>query len=214
MIAKTIKTRIKKYIPSSVLRTRLNGDQSNHALLTFDDGPDPEITPKVLDLLREYEAKAVFFIPGRRIERVPDLMPKIIAEGHLIGNHTFSHYNSLKQPPFLTYLKDIKKCQKMIMQVTGEPPLLFRPPLGITSLTTLIAPRFSGLKPVTWSLDVEDWKCKTTADVENAAEKLLNSITFGDIVLLHDDKPLVINLLEIILPVLCDRNFNLSPQIR
>ncbi len=194
-------------LPGSLLLTRLPDNGSNTILLTFDDGPDPNVTPQVLDLLSQYKAKALFFIPGRRIERAPGLLAEIIKQGHMIGNHTYIHSNGV-QPSFPAYWKDIKKCQKMIVDGCGVTPRFFRPPCGVVSLTTLLAPKLTGLRTINWSIDVKDWQCKSNEQAILAANELVRNIKSGDIVLLHDDNPCVIQILEIVLPALKQRSID------
>ena len=196
-----LKKIVKSYLlPDSILITKI---PHKKMLLTFDDGPDPDVTPKVLDLLAQYKAKAIFFIPGRRIERAPELLVEIIKQGHQIGNHTFIHSNG-KQPGFFAYLRDIKKCQQIIFDTCGITPKFFRPPCGVLSLTTLLAPRIVGLRVMTWSLDVHDWKCRSKEDALAAAQTLIKNVKPGDIALLHDDNRNVVELLKASLTILVD----------
>lgn len=199
----------KQLLPKSLLTRRLGGEYKKSVLLTFDDGPRSDVTPAVLDLLEKYEARAVFFMPGCRIARAPHLLPDIFASGHEVGNHTYLHSNG-KQPHFLAYRKDIEKCQNTIEKLCGCRPRLFRPPCGIISPTTLLAPKLCGLKTVTWSVDVQDWQCRTSRAALEAAKKLIEIISPGDIVLLHDDNPHVIEILQILLPQLKERGHDLS----
>jgi peptidoglycan/xylan/chitin deacetylase (PgdA/CDA1 family) len=173
-------------------------------LLTFDDGPHPEVTPAVLDLLAKYSIKAVFFIVGNRISMAPRLLPRILAEGHVIGNHTYRH--PLDGTPALpAYLRDVRECQAILHQHTGVSPTLFRPPLGSLTLASLLAPRLAGLRTMLWSVDVDDWRLRTKPAAVNAGHRLAHAAKPGDIVLLHDDNPCVIDVLETALPVLNSR---------
>lgn len=202
-----IKIIIKRTIPRNFLIQKIPKSISEKSvLLTFDDGPDPEITPQVLDLLSLYEVRAIFFIPGRRISRAPSLLVKIIKQGHIIGNHTFIHAND-RQPGFFSYLEDIKKCQKMIFDLCGTPPRFFRPPGGVISFTTLLASKLVGLQLMTWSLDVHDWQCKSKEDADIAAYELINTVKSGDIVLLHDDNKNILHLLKVALPALKKKGY-------
>lgn len=196
----------KSLMPDSFLMTRLADTSQKAILLTFDDGPDPDVTPRVLELLEKYNAKAIFFIPGRRIERAPHVLAEIIKQGHLIGNHTFLHSNG-KQPGFVQYWRDVKKCQKMILNECGVAPYFFRPPCGVVSLTTLFAPKLVGLQVMNWSLDVRDWRFKSKQDAIAAADELIDKVKLGDIILLHDDNKHVIHLLQIILPALAREDY-------
>ena len=103
--------------------------KSDGILLTFDDGPDPNVTLAVLDLLRQYEAKAIFFICGRRIENAPEMLARIVAEGHVLGNHSFAHWKRPDTPGgWKEYANDLKKCDEAIAEYIPEPVKLFRAP--------------------------------------------------------------------------------------
>ena len=203
-----LRRRIKRMLPRSLLVQQLDQGTSNCVLLTFDDGPHPEFTPSVLARLEAYKTRAVFFVIGRRIEKAPYLLRQIQERGHEIGNHTYTHPNS-RQPWFLPYWQDLLRCQSIIEKQTGKRPKLFRPPGGRISLTSLLAPRLLGLRTVTWSLGVNDWRCHTTYEARQAARKILNKITAGDIILLHDDNPYGLEILDIILPEIRKREYDL-----
>jgi peptidoglycan/xylan/chitin deacetylase (PgdA/CDA1 family) len=140
------------------------------------------------------------------------LLSKIVAGGHEIGNHSFVHSNG-KQPGFLKYRKDVLKCQRVILECCGIQPRLFRPPKGVISLTTLIVPKLVGLQTMTWSIDVQDWRCKNLQDSSTAAKKIIEIISPGDIILLHDDNPYVVTILEELLPVLHGKGIEFSKAL-
>jgi peptidoglycan/xylan/chitin deacetylase (PgdA/CDA1 family) len=192
------KDQIKRLIPRSLLVRNLKLEAGNSVLFTFDDGPDAKVTPAVLERLRRRHAKAVFFVVGRRIGDAPELLGRIHEEGHLIGNHSFVHSNGL-QPWFVAYLQDILRCQRLVAKTAGVRPRLFRPPLGRLSPTTLIAPRLAGLRTMNWSLDSHDWRCRTVEQAQRAAQDVCAKIRGGDILLMHDDHPFVLELLDILL---------------
>lgn len=178
-------------------------------LLTFDDGPDPEVTPAVLDLLAKYNARAVFFVVGNRIPRAPHMLSRILAEGHVIGNHTYEHPLD-HVPPLTEYYRDVRECQEVLESLTGQRPTLFRPPLGSVTLGSLLAPRLMGLRTLLWSIDVDDWKLRRDADAVHAGNRLAASAGPGDIVLLHDDNPCVVTLLDTALLRLRERQLTLD----
>jgi peptidoglycan/xylan/chitin deacetylase (PgdA/CDA1 family) len=189
------------------VRSRLAANDG--LLLTFDDGPDPAVTPAVLDLLAKFDARAVFFIVGDRIPKAPHVLQRILDEGHLIGNHTYYHPLD-RIPRFAEYYRDVNKCQQVLESLTGRRPSLFRPPLGSITIASLLAPRLAGLRTVMWSVDVDDWTLRSREDAQLAALRLVDSSHRGDIVLLHDDNPSVIRLLEMALPRLRERRFDLG----
>jgi peptidoglycan/xylan/chitin deacetylase (PgdA/CDA1 family) len=192
------------------VQRRLNADRG--LLLTFDDGPHPEVTPAVLDLLAEYDAKAVFFVVGNRIPRAPHVLQRILAEGHVIGNHTFFHPLD-HIPGFAEYYRDIKECQTLLESLTGRRPQLFRPPLGSITFASLVAPRLAGLRTLLWSIDVDDWTLRRDSDAAAAGNRLAELAGSGDIVLLHDDNPSVVSLLKTALPKLKARALSLHEAI-
>jgi peptidoglycan/xylan/chitin deacetylase (PgdA/CDA1 family) len=164
------------------------GDASSIAL-TFDDGPNPSITPELLDLLDRYQAKASFFLIGRNIRAFPGLVKEIVDRGHTIGNHTETH-------AALTFLsarsitEEIALCDEAIFEVTGKKSRLMRPPYGYRSpLLDGIIRRSGGGRVVMWSATARDWKAQLAARVI----KHLRGIRGGDIVLLHDGDHRLLN---------------------
>jgi peptidoglycan/xylan/chitin deacetylase (PgdA/CDA1 family) len=208
----SFRKKIKGLIPRDLLIQRLNPDAPNCVLLTFDDGPDPHITPAVLEKLETYRARAIFFLAGRCIEKAPHLLKLIQEQGHLIGNHTYIHSNG-RQPWFLEYWRDVIHCQEIIEQYTGERPNLFRPAGGKISFTTLTVPWFMGLKTVTWSLEAEDWRCKSIEQAQEAAKQLIRKVRSGDVVQLHDDNRYVLEILDLILPAIQHSRHDLAQGI-
>jgi peptidoglycan/xylan/chitin deacetylase (PgdA/CDA1 family) len=184
-------------------------------LLTFDDGPHPEGTPAVLEVLRRHAARAVFFVVGSRVHRAPAMLKRIVDEGHVIGNHSFAHPLG-RQFGLVRYRHDVEECQAIVERWAGCRPALFRPPLGHLSFASLIAPRLVGLSPLLWSVDSDDWELRASSDVPVAAARLLQKLSgrpLHDIVLFHDEKRLTAELLQSILPVLASRSVDLRPSI-
>jgi peptidoglycan/xylan/chitin deacetylase (PgdA/CDA1 family) len=184
----------------------------NTVLLTFDDGPDPHVTPEVLDRLKEYDARAIFFVVGSRINRAPHLLERIRGEGHLIGNHTYAHRLD-KDPGLALYLRDVRHCQTLIEELTGDAPRFFRAPMGRRSLGALLSPSLLGLRHVLWSFDSDDWTLRDEKSAVRCAQRLCSSVTQGDIVLFHDDNPWVLILLDRLLPHLKTRGIDLHSAI-
>lgn len=201
---------IKRAIKQSLAKVSLK--QKNTVLLTFDDGPHPQVTPEVLRLLKEHNARAIFFVVGKRINDAPHLLRTILDEGHALGNHSYAHPVD-GQPWLGSYLKDVAQCQDAIRARTGFKPRFFRPPLGTFSFRSIVAPRLLGLTPVLWSVDADDWSLTSTEEASAAADhlvdKLESSPARNDIVLMHDDQPHVVTLLEKILPLLRSQNCDL-----
>jgi peptidoglycan/xylan/chitin deacetylase (PgdA/CDA1 family) len=144
--------------------------------LTFDDGPDPEVTPWVLDQLRAHDAKATFFCIGKNIEANPDVFECVKAEGHVIGNHTWDHCNG-RDTATATYLDSVERCQ----QLTGT--TLFRPPYG-----RLMPAQGRALRDrwtvVMWSVLSADFDARK--DGEHCTRNVLKHAAPGGIVVFHD----------------------------
>ncbi|WP_442603238.1 polysaccharide deacetylase family protein [Paenibacillus sp. KN14-4R] len=153
--------------------------------LTFDDGPDPFQTPQILDLLKEYEAKATFFVVGNRVQKFPDLLKREIAEGHEIANHTFYHPYFNRNQTSTKIEQEILLTQEAIMKIGNIRPTLFRPPGGYYNETLVNTARRNGYNIVLWSWhqDTLDWR---SPGVDYIVNKVLNNARNGDIVLLHD----------------------------
>jgi len=207
-----IKKKLKNMLPQCFLVRRLPKEASNCILLTFDDGPHPDITPAVLERLMDYNARAIFFIPGRRIARAPHLLKRIKENGHIIGNHTYIHSNN-RQPMFLDYYRDLQKCQIEIEKHTGEKPKWFRPTGGRISFRSLLVPKLIGTKAIIWSTEAKEWKCQTSEKACQSAEDLLRLLKPMDIVLFHDDNPYVLEILDIVLPAIRRRGYDLNSGI-
>jgi len=191
-----------------MISQKLNAKGKGAILLTFDDGPDPDITPHLLNLLREYDARAMFFVPGSRIERAPALLKEILKQGHVLGNHTDSH-GDVAGLSFQQYRDEILKCQKKIFAITGESPRYFRPPEGIITLPMIYAARSSQLRIVRWSVETGEYSYMTESEPDALASNLMQSIESRSIVLSHDDNKKIPLLYEIVLPKLKEMGFNL-----
>ena len=147
--------------------------------ITFDDGPDPKNTYRVLDVLKEKGVKATFFMLGQN----KDVIKRVYKEGHRIGIHSFSHPNFYK----LNYnqiKKEIVDTQKAIFDVTGYCPYIIRPPYGILANEFLKVAEDLKLKVYTWNVDTFDWKSGNT--VEDIIQNGLKKISNGSIILMHD----------------------------
>jgi len=156
--------------------------QAKVVALTFDDGPGATLTPAVLDLLGRYEAKATFFPIGRELEKYPDLARRVLAEGHEIGCHTYSHVY-LKGPAEARLRSELDRCEKLFPEVLGLRPTLFRfPGLFYTDSLVKVAGQ-RGYSVISCSLDSFDWRIKSAGQV---ARRVTGLIRPGDIVLMHD----------------------------
>ena len=151
--------------------------------LSFDDGPDPETTPAVLDALKEYRARATFFVIGESLEAHPELGRRMTADGHAIGNHSWRH-SRWQNFWFTSRLeREITRGEQAITTVTGAATTLYRPPIGLKTGELAHAAWKHGLTLVAWSLHSRDTRLR---DPESIARRVLDRVQGGDIVLMHD----------------------------
>lgn len=171
--------------------------------LTFDDGPDAERTPRVLDVLRKYDARATFFVIGRKVEEHPEIVARIVAEGHTVASHTYYHTPAWTMWREKRVTEELTKASDAVERVVGRRPLLFRPPVGITNPVIGRAVRKLGLTAVGWSVRSLD----TIARHERVevAQRVLRKVKSGDVVLLHDRCERADELLEMVLSELSRR---------
>lgn len=151
--------------------------------LTFDDGPHPEGTPAVLEVLAAAGARATFFVIGEQVERRPELVARILAEGHAVALHGYRHRLQLRLTP-AAVCADIRRGSAVLQEATGVAPTWHRPPYGIYSPAGLRAVREAGLSPLLWSRWGKDWRKFTTPG--RIARRATHAVIGGDVILLHD----------------------------
>jgi peptidoglycan-N-acetylglucosamine deacetylase len=154
--------------------------------LTFDDGPDPEQTPRVLDVLAAHGARATFFVLGRQVERYPDLVRRTIAEGHQVGHHSFSH-SEPDETSARQLLDEIGRTAALLVPLAGQAPRLFRPPKGKVTAGKLWRLWWTGHTVVLWNADPKDYACSSAAEI--GAWFRQRPLESGDVVLFHDTRP-------------------------
>ncbi len=158
----------------------------NTLAMTFDDGPHPSLTPKLLDLLKERNIKCTFFLIGQQVKMYPAIVRRIIAEGHEIGNHTWTHC-SLTSRSDEQIRSELKKSEDAVYEVAGVRPHLVRPPYGAINsrIKDLMFTEF-GYSTIMWSVDPQDWRRPGVAAVTS---RLVNGAHPGAIMLSHDIHP-------------------------
>jgi peptidoglycan/xylan/chitin deacetylase (PgdA/CDA1 family) len=157
---------------------------SSAVYLTFDDGPHPVATPAVLNILQRFNIKATFFFLGKNILQYPNMVREVIAAGHTIGNHGFSHNHLIfKNQSYIK--KEITDTAAALQSVTGRTTTMFRPPYGDISCSMLRAVRSTQHQPVLWARDIQDW---SLPDESMMLHYLQGSTQHGDIILLHDNE--------------------------
>ena len=149
--------------------------------LSFDDGPSVLYTEQILEILKEYDVPATFFMVGKNVERHPEIAREVAESGHVIGNHSYNHTNLI----FHTNKKvreELVRTDQAIHKATGKSPMIFRPPYGGNDPLTLIQAKKMGYITVKWSLSAKDWE-------KPGVDKILDNISHvknGTIILLHD----------------------------
>lgn len=152
-------------------------------VLTFDDGPDPESTRRTLDALDAAGAKATFFVIGRKAEKHPDVVRAILDRGHTIGLHSYRHDRLFALRGERRWRKDLTRGARVLEEITGVRPQLFRPPIGHTVPHTARVVRELGMRIVAWDVSARDG---VAAAPETVTKRVLRDVRPGSIVLLHD----------------------------
>jgi hypothetical protein len=162
-------------------------------LVTIDDGPDPEDTPVLLDLLDLYQTKAIFFMIGEKVRAHPELAREVVKRGHEIGNHTMTHPQASFwcAGPWRTR-REIRECQQVVKDATGITPRWFRAPVGHRNLFTHPVARALGLRVMAWNRRGYD---AVETDATKVLARILPDLGAGDIVLLHEATPIAGNVL-------------------
>jgi peptidoglycan/xylan/chitin deacetylase (PgdA/CDA1 family) len=154
--------------------------------MTFDDGPHPILTPRLLDMLKARGIRATFFLIGQNAAAYPDIVRRIAAEGHEIGNHTWNHPQLTKLSPS-ALREEIERTSSTIAEIIGKPLVVMRPPYRATSAyINHWMNREFGMKVILWSVDPLDWKYRNSASVES---QILAGAQPGAIILSHDIHP-------------------------
>ena len=154
--------------------------------LTFDAGYENGCTAKILDTLKAHNAPAAFFLVGNYLEQNADLVRRMVAEGHTVGNHTMHHYDMSKISDRTAFQKELTDLENLYQEVVGEEMSKFyRPPQGVYSESNLEMAKEMGYQTVFWSLAYVDWKNDAQPTAEQAFAKLLPRIHNGAVVLLH-----------------------------
>lgn len=171
------------WVKNHLVITRVQTNEKVVAL-TFDDGPDPATTPAVLENLAKHDVKATFFVVGQRAEAHPQLLKKISAAGHELGNHSYSHqdFNRVTGSEIRT---EITRTNKIIEKITGQKSILFRPPGGYLSNEMIRITQEEKVKVAYWSweTDSKDWRSSNSKQI---ADFVTNHIAPGQIIILHD----------------------------
>lgn len=175
--------------------------------LTFDDGPDPEHTPRVLDVLRDCNVKGTFFLVGHKVELYPDIVRRIAAEGHEIGHHSFWHGNP-RETSSRQLLAEVRQTLDALERVLGFRPPLFRPPHGKLRATAMLGLIAMAQGIVLWSRDPRDYRAESSRELCDTL--LSDPYVDGDIILLHDRIAHTPDALRAAIPAIQQRQPNLK----
>lgn len=185
----------------------------NAVALTFDDGPSPD-TEGVLDVLADHHLSATFFMVGREVESFPGIAQRVFAEGHEVGNHSYSHPVYLFQRALETR-DQVQRAQDVIAETIGVRPTLARPPFGVRTPAYFGATRALGLRTVQWDVAGFDWKRRSPSQI---ADNVLRKVRPGSIILLHDgdsagkqDRKNTVAALPLIIKGLKHRDLQIAP---
>ena len=183
-------------LPDWLVRTRASA-HNGARYLSFDDGPNPDYTAPVLDLLARHEARASFFLVGQNVERHPELVARMVAEGHRIGNHSYSHsvFSGISRAEQFT---EIARTDKLLSVFDGLSCHPFRPPRGVFSVALLLRLARAGRRLTYWSYDSLDYRKQPVNELVD--EMRAHVPPPGAIVLMHDDNERAPRILETLLP--------------
>ncbi len=174
------------------------GDPSEKVLyLTFDAGYENGSTEKILDILKQQQVPAAFFLVGNYLEKNADLVRRMVEEGHIVGNHTMHHYDMSRLTDKAAFARELQGLEILYKDITGqELPKFYRPPQGIYSEENLQMAKELGYKTVFWSLAYVDWNNDSQPSREEAFSKLLPRTHPGAVVLLHSTSKTNAEILE------------------
>lgn len=161
--------------------------------ITFDDGPNKEFTPKALELLKKYNAKATFFCIGKNVEQYPNIANQIVDEGHVIANHSFNHSTNFGFLSTKKVVEEINNTNNSIFRITKKQVSLFRPPFGVTNPNIAKAIQKTKHQVIGWNVRSLDTVIKKETKILN---RITKKIKAGDIILLHDTSEKTITVLE------------------
>lgn len=175
--------------------------------LTFDDGPHPYYTEKILEILKKYDIKATFFFVGQNIVNYPEAAEAVYKAGHEIGNHTYTHHR-LRSMEYSELLSELERCDDAIYEIDEYRPHLFRPPEGAFNTELEKTALMLDYSIILWSIDTRDWEHRSP---EKILEHVTEKVKGGDIILMHDyigvNSPTP-EALELIIPALLEKGYS------
>lgn len=205
-IRQAIRRGLSTVLPRRVFLTQ-GSRRSANLCLTFDDGPHPELTPRLLDLLAEYSVRATFFVIGREAEKHPSVVRRMIEEGHSVGNHTYSHPTRASLSN-LDAANEVHRGAEVIGSIVGKPIRLFRPPGGKLTARDLWRLWRQGQTTVLWNVDPKDYNKQSADEVESYFQE--RQFRGGDLILFHDNHPHAIVVLPDLIASARDRGLTFA----
>jgi len=181
--------------------------QQKVVALTFDDGPLPQFTPQVLDILQAHQVPAAFFCIGKNIPGNEGLLKRAHEEGHLIGNHSYSHHFWFDLFGAGRMLEELQQTDTHVQQVTGQRPLFFRPPYGVTNPNLSKAVRKGGYFPLGWNIRSLDTVIKEEGTL---LERITGKLQPGSIILLHDSAAVTVQVLPALITYLHNNGYTIE----
>ncbi|MGB7395251.1 MAG: polysaccharide deacetylase family protein [Pricia sp.] len=174
----------------------------NWVSISFDDGPHPKFTPKVLKLLEQHGAKATFFVIGQQAEKHPDIVKQILLEGHSIGNHTYSHSKAFGFYGTAKVKEELARTKSIVNKITGLEMNLYRPAFGVTNPQIEKVVKSLALHSIGWSVRSLD---TTWRSEKGILSRITSTVSKGDIILMHDTSEKSVAVLEQLLVFLRQR---------
>lgn len=190
-MASTLKAFVLSLFPSRAVVRKKSG---NRVYMTFDDGPHPENTPRLLDALKAHGIKATFFVQGEQVARYPAVARKITEEGHTIAGHSWSH-RRLPQWAFRDAWTEFDRTREIIRKATGVETILYRPPYGWVTLPMLVYAALGRMQLILWSVDSDDDRTRSVAAILARGRQVQG----GDILLCHDDNDAILEAMPALL---------------
>lgn len=179
-------------IKANYFLNSINIGDADAISFTFDDGPDVEMTPKILDLLEWEKIKATFFVIGKKAEANKNVLEQMDKGGHTIANHSYNHSNLIGFFSKKHLMDDIEKCSTIIENIIGKKPIFFRPPFGVTNPKYAKVLKKLGLTSIGWSIRSFDTVEKNK---EKLFSKIKDNLTKGSIILFHDTQKITLEIL-------------------
>lgn len=204
MTVKSTKMQLLGLLPNAIVQTRSSAHGAAR-YLSFDDGPDPEHTPRLLDLLARHRVQASFFVIGEKVREHPGLVERIVADGHMLGNHSYTHW-SFKRMTLKGMLSEIDRTDQLLSTFDQRPRHPMRTPRGDLPLSLLLHFGLRGRGFAFWSYDSLDYQDQPEEAL--VARLRENPPQPGEIILMHDDSGKATAALEVLLPEWLESGFH------